>query len=237
LRRRVFCLQPGFHAHLQTLLPPLSPSFPVCRQMDLSLITPGTFHKPIVRPQASSTGLSPRPPYPLPFGRSFYPFSSPGLTYNPHHPHLHSFPLGATSTRHPPPLPAFLRTHEQSCPPLCFPAAPGYVMYYVCVPPSDAPNFPPSHGPTLAPYFHGGGPPPMPMARGETEGNWQVRHYQMQREQQASGAMEGGWSGGPVEVRGTEMQYQYQHAQYQQHHHDYHQQQEQQQQRSEYRME
>ena len=78
------------------------------------------------------------------------------------------------------------------------------------------------------------------MARGRDrgegpEGRWQGCDHQMQREQQALGTMDTAWMGQPVEVRGTEMQYHYQHAQYQQHHHDYHQQQEQeQQQQSEY---
>lgn len=83
----------------------------------------------------------------------------------------------------------------------------------------------------------------MPMARGEggTEEpvkRWQGGHYQMQREQQALGAMDTAWMGQAMEVRGTEMQYQYQHAQYQQHHYHYHEQQEQQQQqRSKYSVE
>jgi hypothetical protein len=54
-------------------------------------------------------------------------------------------------------------------------------------------------------------------------------HHQEQREQQ-----EAGWEGGPMKVRGAEMQYDQQHAQFQQHHHHYYQYQEQQQQPSEY---
>jgi hypothetical protein len=107
-------------------------------------------------------------------------------------------------------------------------------MYYVCVPPSYASNFLPFHRPALALYFHEGSPLPVPMGRGEgggegPEGRWQPRDHQMQREQQALGAMDTAWMGQPMEVRGAEMQYHYQYAQCQQQHHGYHQQQEQQQ--------
>jgi len=84
----------------------------------------------------------------------------------------------------------------------------------------------------------------MPLARGGGEGEraekwWQGYHHQMQREQQAVGAMEGDGSDGPVEFWGAEMQYHHHHAQYQQHHHYYHrhQQLEEQQQQSKYCLE
>jgi len=75
---KAFCLLPGFHAHSNALLPSFSSSLPLCHQVDLSLITPGPFRKPVVRSPPSSTDLPSRPPFPFPLAATLLLFPLQG---------------------------------------------------------------------------------------------------------------------------------------------------------------